>query len=64
MKKKRKTLEEQAKLTVRTCPKCDGKTEQTYVCPECEIEGCVESCNSGGNNCPCVSCEENEPHKH
>lgn len=42
------------------CPKCGGLTEKLYTCPECGIHGCVERCNSGGNNCLCVECEEGD----
>jgi hypothetical protein len=42
------------------CPKCGEDTAKTYECPRCEIEGCIEACNTGGNNCVCVECEQQE----
>ena len=47
-----------SKAKVKRCPKCDGETEQIYICPECYEEGCLERCNPGGNNCICLKCEE------
>jgi hypothetical protein len=41
----------------KLCPKCGNATEQTYNCPGCDAEGCVEECNTGGNNCLCNECD-------
>jgi hypothetical protein len=48
------------KASKAECPHCGEPTEQTYTCPGCDAVGCVERCNTGGNNCLCNECEEQE----
>lgn len=40
------------------CPKCKEESEQLVVCPGCQINACVERCNTGGVGCLCPECEE------
>jgi len=49
------------------CPKCGelypSKEYDILECPKCGIEGSEFCCNSGGKNCLCNDCDEQEAYE-